>query len=181
MAQEDVQVTRRQERMLERREPFPLLSPFRLLDRFAEEMERVFDEFGLGRGWLAPRFGLGLMRAPFGRAVTWIPDIEVVQRNNEIVVRADLPGLTKDDIQVEVTEDAVTIQGERRRAHEEERGGVYRSEREYGAFCRVIPLPEGSITDQARATFKDGVLEVTIPAPPEAARRGRRVEIEEKR
>jgi HSP20 family protein len=173
MPQEEVQLTRR--------EPLPTLSPFRMLDRFVEEMERVFDDFGLGRGWLVPRWGFDWLRAPSGRVATWAPDIEVLQRNNEIVVRADLPGLTKDDVQVEVTEDAVTIQGERRRAREEEREGVYRSEREYGAFCRVIPLPEGAITDQAKATFKDGVLEVTVPAPPEAARRGRRIEIEEKR
>jgi len=181
MAQEEVQVTRRDERALERREPFPALSPFRMLDRFAEEVERLFDDFGLGRGWLAPRFRFDWSRAPLGRAAAWMPDIEVLQRNHEMVIRADLPGLTKDDVQVDVTEDAVTIQGERRRAREEEREGIYRSEREYGAFCRVIPLPEGAITDQAKAVFADGVLEVTIPAPPEAARRGRRIEIEDKR
>jgi len=180
MAQEEVQVTRRSETALERREPYGGLSPFRMLDRFADEMERVFDEFGLGRGWLTPRFGFGPIRA-LGRAAAWMPDIEVLQRNNEIVIRADLPGLTKDDVQVEVAEDAVTIQGERRRAVEEEREGVYRSEREYGAFCRVVPLPEGAITDQAKATFSNGVLEVTVPAPPEAVRRGRRIEIEDKR
>ena len=92
----------------------------------------------------------------------------MLQRNNELVIRADLPGLTKDDVKVDVTEDAVTIQGERKREHEEEKGGVYRSERSYGSFTRVIALPEGAITDQAKAIFKDGVLEVTTPTPPEA-------------
>jgi HSP20 family protein len=100
-------------------------------------------------------------------------------RNNELVVRADLPGLNKDDVKVDVTEDSITIQGERKREQEEEREGVYRSERAYGSFYRVIPLPEGTIADQAKATFKDGVLEVTMPAPPEQVRRGRRVEITE--
>ena len=73
----------------------------------------------------------------------------------------------------------VTIEGERRREHEEEKGGVYRCERSYGHFSRMIALPEGAITDQAKATFKDGVLEITMPAPPEAATRGRKLEIAE--
>ena len=109
----------------------------------------------------------------------WTPAIDVLHRDNELVVRADLPGLSKDDIKVDVTEDAITIQGERRREHKEEREGIYRAERTYGAFSRVIPLPEGTMTDQAKATFKDGVLEVTMPAPPEQVRHGRRVEITE--
>ena len=75
--------------------------------------------------------------------------------------------------------EALTIQGERRREQEEERGGVYRSERSYGSFKRVIALPEGAITDQAKATFRDGVLEITMPAPPEHVTRGRRLEITE--
>ena len=101
------------------------------------------------------------------------------QRNNELVIRADLPGLTKDDVKVDVTEDAVTIQGERRREHEEGREGVYRSERSYGSFCRVVALPQGAMTDQAKATFKDGVIEITMPVPPESVKRGRRIEITE--
>jgi HSP20 family protein len=148
-----------------------------MLDRFAEEIDRVFDDFGLGRGWVAPRLGLGqpLIR----RAEEWLPDIEMLQRNNELVIRADLPGLAKDDVKVDVTEDAVTIQGERKHEHEEEKAGVYRSERSYGSFYRSIPLPEGAMTDQAKAVFKDGVLEVTMPAPPESVKRGRRLEITE--
>jgi HSP20 family protein len=103
----------------------------------------------------------------------------VFHRSNEFVVRADLPGLSKDDVKVDVTDDRITIQGERKREHEEEREGVYRSERTYGSFSRVIPVPEGTITDQAKATFKDGVLEIVMPAPPEQVRRGRRLEITE--
>ena len=95
------------------------------------------------------------------------------------MVRADLPGLSRDDVKVDVTDDAITIQGERRREHEDERGGVYRSERSYGSFQRVIALPEGAITDQAKASFRDGVLEITMPAPSEQVTRGRRLEITE--
>ena len=146
-------------------------NPFRMLERFADEMDRMFGEFGLGRGWAWPSSVAG--------GVTWSPQIDVSQKNNELVVRADLPGLTKDDVKVDITDDTITIQGERRKEHEEERGGVYRAERSYGSFYRTIPLPDGTITDQAKASFKDGVLEITMPAPPEQVTRGRRLEITE--
>jgi HSP20 family protein len=177
MAEKKTEIARRGERGLARREP--LFEPFRMMDRFIDEMDRVFDDV-FGRGWLTPRLGRSWPRSPWrGEPEAWVPDVEVFHRNNELVVRADLPGLTKDDIKVDVTEDRITLQGERRREHEEEKEGVYRSERSYGSFYREIPLPEGTITDQAKASFKDGVLEITMPAPPEQVRRGRRLEIAE--
>jgi len=181
MAEKQTEVSKRDERGLARRNPFlDFGNPFRMIERLADEMDRVFEDFGVGRAGLAPRLGRGALRAP-ARGVweEWAPEIEVFHRNNEFVVRADLPGLTKDDVKVDITEDSITIQGERKREHEEEREGVYRSERSYGSFLRVIPLPEGAMADQAKATFKDGVLEITMPAPPEQVRRGRRVEITE--
>jgi HSP20 family protein len=173
-AEKQTDVTRREEKSLARREA---VSPFALLDRFADEMDRLFDDFGLGRGWAIPRLSRDWLRSR--RAEAWVPELEIFQRNNELVVRADLPGLTKDDVKVDVTEDTVTIQGERRREHEEEKEGVYRSERSYGSFYRVATLPEGAMGDQAKATFKNGVLEVTMPVPPASVKRGRRVEIAE--
>ena len=177
MAEKTPEVSREGQR-LARREPQWSANPVSMLDRFANEMESVFDDFGLGRGWLSPR-GSGL-RSPF-RAGTeiWAPEVEAYQQNNELVVRADLPGLKKGDISIEITDSGITISGERRQEHESERGGMYRSERSYGSFCRTIPLPEGAMTDQAKATFKDGVLEVRMPAPPEQVTRGRRLEINE--
>ena len=142
------------------------LSPFIGLQRLADEMDRVFEGFGIGRPWAGSAEGWG-----------WAPQIEVFQKNNELTIRADLPGLRRDDLNVEITDDAVHIQGERKLEREEEREGYYRSERSYGSFNRVIPLPEGAIGDQAKATFKDGVLEITMPAPPGS--RGRRLEITE--
>jgi HSP20 family protein len=150
-------------------------TPFRMLQRFADEMDRVFDDFGFGR---RPRhWGRGA-GWPFGEEM-WTPDIEVFHRNSELVIRADLPGLNKENVNVDVTDGQVTIEGERQRQHEEEREGAYRSERSYGRFSRTIALPEGVIADQAKATFSNGVLEITMPAPPEQARRGRRLEISE--
>lgn len=158
-------------------------NPFRMLQRFADEVDRMFDDFGFGRGWMAPRLGRRLFRTPWrGLEPEWGmfgPEVDVFQRGNELVIRADLPGLTKNDVQVDVTEDSVSIYGERKREYDEEREGVYRAERSYGSFSRVIPLPEGAITDQAKATFENGVLEITMPAPPEQVTRGRRLEISE--
>jgi HSP20 family protein len=177
MAEKKAELARREERRPVQRES-SFFEPFQMMDRFIEEMDRVFDDV-FGRSWLAPRFGRSWLRPWRTELEEWTPDIEVFHRNNELVVRADLPGLTKDDIKVDVTDDRITIQGERKREHEEEREGVYRSERSYGRFYREIPLPEGAMSDQAKATFKDGVLEVTMPAPPEQVRRGRRLEITE--
>jgi len=103
----------------------------------------------------------------------------VTQQNNELVVRADLPGLKKEDISVDVTDNEITISGERRKEQDTEQGGVYRSERSYGSFARTIRLPEGTMSDQAKASFKDGVLEIRMPTPPEQVTRGRRLEIKE--
>jgi HSP20 family molecular chaperone IbpA len=127
-------------------------------------------DFGLGRRWTTPPWRGTAMEA-------WAPDIDVFHRNNELTIRADLPGLKRDEVSVDITDDAVTIQGERKREKEEEREGYYRSERSYGSFCRVVPLPEGAITDEAKANFHDGVLEITMPAPPGS--KGRRLEITE--
>jgi HSP20 family protein len=165
----------RGETRIARREPLAPLTPFRMLDRFADEMDRVFDAFGLGHGWLQPRTEW-LRSATTGE---WLPEIEMFQRGDQLVIHADLPGLKKEDVKIDVTEDTLTIQGERKREHEEEKEGVYRSERSYGSFFRVVSLPEGAMSDQAKATFKDGVLEVSMPAPPSTLKQPRRIDIGE--
>jgi len=163
---------------LQRRDAGWFASPFQFMDRMAEEMDRTFDrmfrDFGLQRSSLA--------RSPFralSREDVWAPRIEAFQKGDRFIVRADLPGMKKDDVQVELTEDAITIQGERRDEREEQREGYYHTEREYGQFYRSIPLPEGVITESAQATFNNGVLEISMQAPPAEASRGRRLEIKE--
>jgi HSP20 family protein len=118
-----------------------------------------------------------LMTSSRPASALWAPQIETFQRGDQFVVRADLPGMKKDNVKIEVTDDALTIEGERREEREDDREGYYRSERTYGRFCRVVPLPEGAIPESAKATFNDGVLEVTIQAPPSEVSRRRRVEI----
>ena len=179
MAEKRTEVAPREQRGLSRQDPISdFANPFRTLERLADEMDRMFGDFGLGRSWMSPRPGSWL-RSPSREWQTWAPDIEVFHRNSELVVRADLPGLSRDDIKIDATDHGITIQGERKREHEEEREGLYRSERSYGRFYRMIPLPEGAMIDQAKASFKDGVLEIVMPAPPEQVRRGRRLEIAE--
>jgi HSP20 family protein len=180
MAEKQMTTPAQQEQSVARGTSAPQrIRPTGVLQRFADEMDRVFDDFGLGRGWVAPRLSRDWFSTPSWSEAgsLWAPEIEVVQRDNELVISADLPGLTKDDVKVDLKEDGIVIQGERHREHREERGGIFRSERSYGSFHRWIPLPDGAITDQARATFKDGVLEIRMPAPPEHVTRGRRLEI----
>jgi HSP20 family protein len=145
-------------------------SPFRSLQRMADEMDRMFEGFGLGDRWTRSLW-------PESGGQLWAPDVEAFHKNNELTIKADLPGLKREDVTVEVTDNEVRIQGERKHEREEEREGYYRTERGYGSFCRVIPLPEGAMSDQAKASFKDGVLEITMPAPPST--KGRRLEITE--
>jgi HSP20 family protein len=179
MAEKTTEITPHERQAIGPRAPLWSPSPFRMLERFADEMDRVFDDFGFGRSWPGPRPGRSWLRTPWRtQTEMWSPEIEVSHQNNELLVRADLPGMKKDDVCVDVTDDAITISGERQQDEKTERGGIYRSERSYGSFCRTIPLPEGANADQAKATFKNGVLEIRMPAP-EQATRGRRLEIKE--
>jgi HSP20 family protein len=150
-------------------DPFDLFrtSPFALMRRFMEDMEQQWTPFGAGRG--------GQSTGATG-STSFAPPMEMFERDGHLVVRADLPGMTKDDVHVEVTEDSLTIAGERRSEHETRQEGIFRSECHYGTFRRQIPLPEGVNAEQVRASFQDGVLEVTMPAPQQQAR-GRRIEI----
>ena len=156
-----------------------LSSPFDVMDRMTNEMDRLFDRVFRDVGWPGRAWRSA---TPFGsgqRAGNWAPHVEEFQNGDRFIVRADLPGLAKDQVQVEVTANVLTIHGERREEHEEKKEGYYHSEREYGQFYRSIPLPEGVITDSAQASFKNGVLEITMQAPPAEATRGRRLEIKE--
>ena len=109
-------------------------------------------------------------------AQVWSPAIDIVERDGRLVVRADLPGMSADDVRIEIRDDALVLEGERRSEIEVEEEGVYRSERVYGRFSRVIPLPDGADLDKASARFENGVLEIEIPLREDARRR--RIEIQ---
>ncbi|MBI4445027.1 MAG: Hsp20/alpha crystallin family protein [Acidobacteria bacterium] len=179
MEREEEKMEKKEEKLPARRSksvaaPF-FESPFLFMRKFSEEMDRLFDSFfdnfGMGRSWLQPR--------PWSRELeggVWYPPVEAFERDNKLVVRCELPGLKKDDINVEVREDSLVISGERKEERHEEREGFYRSERSYGSFHRAVPLPRGTKSDQAKASFKDGVLEISIPT--EQPMSGRRIAIQ---
>ncbi len=160
-------------------------SQFGMLRRFAREMDQLFEDFGIGAGFHIPRLlsrGHELLRRETGLvSAEWSPRVDVVARDGQVVVRADLPGMSKDDIKVEVSDGVLTIQGERKHEAKEEREGCCYSECSYGSFYRAIPLPEGADTSKAAADFRKGVLEVTVPTPSRPAEKAKRVEIKEEK
>jgi len=127
------------------------LSPFALMREFTSEMDRMF------RGA--------------------VPAVDIKVADGALVVTADLPGLKKEEVKIEVTEKALTIAGERKHEEKEEKPGFRKVERSYGKFYREIPLPEGAKIDLAKAELADGVLTVSMPVP--EAKKGRYVPIEE--
>jgi HSP20 family protein len=145
---------------------WPMYSPFSMMRRFAEDMDRFFGSAGF------PSMHRFIPRGWAGEA-QFSPEIEILERDGKLIVRADLPGLSKDDVKVEGSEHSLIIEGERKREHEKTEEGVYSCERTYGHFYREIPLPESVKTDSAKANFKDGVLEVTFDAPKSAQNRHR--------
>jgi len=160
-------------------------NPFAAMRRFAADVDRFFDDFSMGLGIHMPGFlgrGHELLRREAGLIpAQWSPRVEVLQRKGQLVVRAELPGLSKDDVKVEMINDMLTIQGERKQEKKEEREGYLYNECSYGTFYRAMPLPEGIDATKAVAEFKNGVLEVTMAAPPQSKPQARRLEVQEKK
>jgi HSP20 family protein len=152
---------------------FRYASPFSFMRRFSEEMDRLFEDAGFGSSWLGRPYS---QRSELN-SFAWSPQIETFQRDNQFVLRADLPGLNKDDLKVIVDGNCLAIQGERKKewTSDQEGGGGYRSERSYGSFYRCVELPQGVQAENVSATFRDGVLEVKMPAAEQ--KQARRVEI----
>lgn len=155
--------------------PIVAATPFGFMRRFATDMEQLFEDF---EGFRFPRlFGREFFPfTPEFERVAWTPALEVRQKNGQYIVHVDLPGLKKEDVKVELTNDFLTISGERKEEKEEKGEGFYRSERTYGTFFRQVPLPEGAKTDTAVAKFDNGVLEITMEVP-KVEPRVRRLEI----
>ncbi len=145
---------------------FFTMSPITLMRRFTEDIDRAF---GL-------RSGLSNRGELSEQEVNWIPPVEVRQSGNNLVIHADLPGLSENDVKVEATDEGLVIQGERRREQTSEEGGWRHSERVYGRFYRLIPLPESAKIEETKANFRNGVLEVVVPVP-ELERKHRQIPV----
>ena len=145
------------ERAVDRRD-----DPFGSLRR---EVNRLFEDFARG-------FALGPLFSPEG----FVPRIDVRETDEEVFVAAEIPGLEEKDFELNLTAETLTIRGKKRREHEE-KGSVQRFERNYGAFERTVPLPCEVEADKASATYRNGVLGVTLPKAPSARRRVHRIEV----
>ena len=163
------ETTRKQEKALRPRTTETAMSPW-------EEMDRWFERMGR-QGWLRPGFwewpphleSIGPFRGGS-------PKVDVVDRDTEVVVRAELPGVAKDDLDVTVTEDSVTLKAHTSHEEKEEKGEYYRREMSYGEYQRTVPLPHTVNGEKARATFNDGVLELTLPKVEKTSRKKVKVE-----
>jgi HSP20 family protein len=131
--------------------------PMRELDSLQGDMNRLFDRFFEG-----------------GRAANgttgrrWIPAMDLVETDDHLVLRGDLPGMTEDDVDIEIKDNVLTVSGERRAEHEDRGEGYHRVERAFGSFSRSLALPQGVDAETIEAKFENGVLEVLVPKPKEA-------------
>lgn len=128
--------------------------PAREVDSLQSEVNRIFDSF----------FGNG---AGDVRARRWVPAMDLVETDDELVLRGDLPGLDRDDVNVEIKDGVLTVSGERKAEQKDRSEGFYRVERSFGSFSRSLSLPTGVDADKVSADFDKGVLEVRIPKPEE--------------
>jgi HSP20 family protein len=145
--------------------------PTNLLRQMTAEVDRMFNQ---ELRWPA------LAHRIVAKTATWYPEIDVFERNNCLVAKIDLPGLKKDEVTIEVADGRLTMTGERQTETSDKKHNFYRCERAYGSFFRAISLPDGVAVDDIRATFTDGVLEVSVPLPPpDAAPKPRTVKIDE--
>jgi len=155
---------------LEQRKPAPLVAtdmlvnPFGLLSEFMGDMNRMLGGFAFP---VFPLFGSGLGTASPNQAelprATWAPPLEVLTRDGHFLIRTEIPGIDKEHVSVEIDDARAIISGEREEEREANREGVYRNERHYGRFSRVVTLPKGANAEQAQAMFADGILEIDIP------------------
>jgi HSP20 family protein len=139
--------------------------PTRELDALQGDVNRLFDSFfgrreGAAGGYASRR---------------WIPPTDLVETEDHLVLRADLPGMEREDVEIEVKDGVLTVSGERKAQHEEKREGFHRVERSFGRFSRALELPKGVEPDSIDASFERGVLEVRMPKP--AERKPTRIEI----
>ena len=167
-AEASVPVRRVEAEPVERRGwPLGHASPFALMRRMEEDLARMWSDFFGGRGiptlWGARAFG---------------PKVDVYETDDAVSVKAELPGVDPADIEINATEDTVTLTGETRREEEVDEEGYYRSERSFGRFQRRIDLPAAVKANEAKATFKNGVLEITLPKVEAAKPRTVKVPIE---
>ena len=139
--------------------------PLRELSSLQNEMNRLFNT--AFDAPTTPGNGAAMRR--------WVPAMDLLETTDHFVLRADLPGLTQDDVNIELEDSTLTVSGERKSEHEDKQEGYYRVERAFGSFSRSLTLPKGIDADAVTASFENGVLEIRVPKPEE--RKPRRISI----
>jgi HSP20 family protein len=159
---------RKESKGLVKVEPARPLSPF-------EAMEKRFEDFfRRPSSLMGPPWWPGLRMAEGEIA----PSIDIYEEGGDVVVKAELPGMKKEDIEVNLTDQAVTVSGEKKKEEKVEKKGYYRLERSYGSFARSFSLPAEVRPDDAKAQFKNGILEIRIPKTEEAKKKVKKVSID---
>ncbi|GAB4368812.1 MAG: Hsp20/alpha crystallin family protein [Deltaproteobacteria bacterium] len=143
------------------------LDPFRDLTSIQERMNQIFEDA------LARTRG----RDEGLRTGMWTPAVDIFEKNDAVVVKAELPGVEKDQIQVEVKDGILTLRGERKFERDVKEESYHRIERSYGTFLRSFSLPVSVDQDKVKATFRDGVLEVELPKKEQAKPKQIKVDI----
>jgi len=136
------------------------------------DMEKWFDEV-----FRKPFSFMGFPRVKFPGTEELNPSVDIFEDKNDVVVKAELPGIKKEDIDVTLTDDTISIAGEKKKEEEVEKKNYYRWESSYGSFARTFTLPSEVQTDKVQTQFKDGVLEVRIPKTEEAIKKVKKVKI----
>ncbi|MBE0427964.1 MAG: Hsp20/alpha crystallin family protein [Nitrospirae bacterium] len=168
-------MAKKEKKELVKAEPAKALTPFHEMERPFQEIEKRFEDFfrrpfSLMPSWW-PRLGLPEMEEIS-------PSVDVFTEGDDVVVKAELPGMQKEDIDVSLTEDAITISGEKKKEEKVEKKDYYSLERSYGSFKRSFSLPAEVQTEKASAKFKDGILEIRIPKTEEAKQKEKKIPIE---
>jgi len=156
-------------------EPIKALSPFQEMERRFQEMEKRFEDFFRRPSSLMPSWWPRL-KMPEIEEVS--PSMDIFTEGDDVVVKAELPGMKKENIDVSLTKDTITISGEKRKEEKVEKKDYYSLERSYGSFKRSFSLPAEVQTEKASAKFKDGVLEIRVPKTEEAKKKEKKVTIE---
>ncbi len=146
--------------------------PLAALDDIEREMERLWERVGFGP-W--PTFAP--LRRFWEPPAGWMPRMDVYEKGGKVVVKVELPGLRREDVQVEADAGDLVIRGERKAEEEVKEEDYYRLERRTGSFYRRVALPEGVEPEQIQASFTDGVLEVTMPRPAQATPAARKIPV----
>ena len=143
--------------------------PFREIDRLQNEVNRLFE------GYTTPP---GDRSASAAAVRLWSPVVDVAENENEIVLRAELPGMKQEDIDIELTGDTLSIRGERKFESEERKDNYVRVERSYGSFQRSFTLPDNIDEEGVSAQFNDGILDVTVPKTEQGKTKARTIDIQ---